>query len=314
MPLHPKFQNMLEEQAMLRLAPLQQISIEEARQRAYAPNRTHGQPTKVDEVFSIKVPGPAGIIAVRVYVPRSGRKPYSLIVYFHGGGWVVGDLETHDEMCRQLCVASDHMVFSVDYRLAPEHKFPAAVDDSIAATRWIAQHADNFSADPNRICVCGDSAGGNLAAVTALRMRDTNDVRLDSQILLYPVTDYYQPGFPSLFSNGVGYGLTLQDMMFFWDCYRATEADPNHPDFAPLRAGNLSGLPPALVVTAEFDLLRDEGERFAERLKGAGVDVTQRRYEGMIHGFSRYIGLVDEAPESLRYAGAWLKSLSCATR
>jgi acetyl esterase len=245
-------------------------------------------------------------MTLRIYAPSSPG-PYPLLVFFHGSGFVLCSIDTHDGMCRNLCAGADCLVVSVDYRLAPEHKFPAAVDDCAFATRWVAEHATELGGDPARIIVAGDSAGGTLAAATALRLRDEGGPSLYGQLLMYPVTDYHTPGRPSYEDNAEGYGLTRDTMKWFWDHYLNNPSEASNPYAAPLRARDLSGLPPAFVITAEYDPLRDEGERYAERLREANVRTAMSRYDGMNHGFLFWVGLVDQAGDAMAEACAWLR-------
>jgi acetyl esterase len=203
-------------------------------------------------------------------------------------------------------------VLSVDYRLAPEFKFPAAPDDCLAATRWAAEHAAEFNADPTRLAVAGDSAGGNLATVTALRIRDEGGPPLRGQLLIYPVTDYHTPPTPSYLANANGYYLTRDDMIWFWGHYLNHAGEANHPHASPLRAPDLHSLPPALVITAEYDPLRDEGEHYAGRLRAAGVPTVLSRYEGMIHGFFSLGGLFEASQRAVREANGWLRQVLAA--
>ena len=241
-----------------------------------------------------------------MYTPE-GEGPFPLMVFFHGSGFVVCDLDTHDGLCRNLCAGTNAVVVSVDYRLAPEHKFPAAPDDCLAATRWVAQNASSLRGDAARIMVAGDSAGGNLAAVTALRIRDEGGPALIGQLLIYPVTDYFQPGWPSMTENAEGYGLTRDGMIWFWNHYVRSAGDGVHPHASPLRAATLAGLPPALVVTAQYDPLRDEGEAYAEALREAGVPVESRRWDGVNHGFFFFPGIVDKATSAVDEACDWAR-------
>jgi acetyl esterase len=250
------------------------------------------------------VPGPAGEIPVRVYRPSSDE-PLPVVVYFHGGGWVIGDIATHDTTCQRLAAAVPAVVVSVDYRLAPEHRFPAAVDDCGAATAWVSAHASELGADPARLAVAGDSAGGNLAAVVARRARDAGGPSVAFQLLVYPATDMTR-SLPSHTENGTGYLLDSDAMTWFLDNYLAA-ADPRQPDASPLFVDDLSGLPPALVVTAGFDPLRDEGEAYAERMREAGVDVTTSRYDGMIHGFYGLDSIFDAAKRATAETAAALR-------
>lgn len=244
---------------------------------------------------------------VRIYRPR-GEGPWPVLVYFHGGGFVVGDLDGHDGSCRALTNAVPCVVVSVDYRLAPEHPFPSAPEDASAATRWVAEHAASFGGDPTRIAVGGQSAGGNLAAVVPLMARDRGGPPLVFQLLVYPMADHSFET-PSYRENAEGYWLTRERMQWYWGHYLARPEDGAHPYASPLRATDLRGLPPALVLTAEYDPLRDEGEAYAARLREAGVPVAHTRYEGQIHGFFAWLTAEDgrnqameESTEALRAA------------
>ncbi len=265
-----------------------------------------GRPAAVAGVSERHIPGPDGRLRLRIYTPI-GTGPFPLMVFFHGSGFVLCSLDTHDGMCRNLCAGGACVVVSVDYRLAPEAKFPAATDDCLAATRWAAAHAGELSADPARIVVAGDSAGGNLAAVTALRIRDEGGPRLCGQLLLYPVTDYHTPGTPSYEQNAEGYGLTRATMEWFWDHYLSRAEDAGHPHASPLRAPDVSGLPPAFVMSAEYDPLRDEAEIYGERLHAAGVAAEIVRVPDVNHGFLFWVGVVDAAAAPMAQACAWLR-------
>ncbi len=231
----------------------------------------------------VTIPGPDGDLTARVYRP-TGRAERDLptVMLFHGGGWVIGDIETHDNMARSLCRDCHAVVVSVDYRLAPESPFPAAVDDAIAATRWVGEHLDEFGGA--RLAVAGDSAGGNLAAVVAQQLRDSGGPELAAQLLVYPAVDVTGE-YPSREENAEGYFLDLPTMAWFINHYAADAAVHEDPRLSPLQHGDLAGLPPAVVVTAEFDPLRDEGEAYAAKLAAAGVPVQVKRFDGMIHGF-----------------------------
>jgi acetyl esterase len=254
-----------------------------------------GLPDEVDEVVDLMIPGPAGKLRVRVYRPLS-TELLPVVVWFHGGGWVVGTLDSHDPVCRALANRTPCVVVAVDYRLAPEAPFPAAVEDSWAATQWVAQEALKLGGDASRIVVAGDSAGGNLAAAVALRARDSG-LELALQVLVYPVMDYDLDS-ESYLRLAEGLNLTRAKMEWYWQQYLAG-ADGLHPDASPLRAPDLAGIAPALVQTAEHDPLLSEGEAYAARLAEAGVPVTLTRYDGMIHGFIRMPALVAEADFSL---------------
>lgn len=288
--------------------PLNELSVPEARQATVMQIPRRRQPVPVASVVDRTIPGPAGELPIRVYTPE-GPGPFPALVYFHGGGFVVGSLASGDPTCRALCHGASCVVVSVEYRLAPEHKFPAATDDCLAATRWLAAHAAELNADPARLAVAGESSGGNLAAVTALRLRDEGGPALRGQLLIYPVADYHTPPTPSYIANADGYLLTRAMMVWFWGHYLSDAGEANHPHAAPLRAPDLSGLPAALVITAEFDPLRDEGERYAERLQQAGVPTQLARYDGMIHGFLLLSELFDEGRQAMEEAVLWLRQL-----
>jgi len=240
-----------------------------------------GEP--VHQIDDRTIPGPGREIPVRVYCPGDDR-PLPLLVWFHGGGWTIGSLDTHDNTCRSLANGVGCVVVSVDYRLAPEHKFPAAVEDALAATQWVADHGADVGGDPARLAVGGDSAGGNLAAVVSLLARDAGTPDLAFQLLVYPVTDHEFES-ASMRENATGYFLELESMRWFCNQYLNDENDSADWRFSPIRAAALTGLPPAFVLTAEFDPLRDQGELYARRLEAAGVPVELRRYDGVFHGF-----------------------------
>jgi acetyl esterase len=248
-------------------------------------------------------------IAVRVYRPATGDGPWPVVVFFHGGGWVVCTLETHDPYCRALATEAGVMVASVDYRLAPENKFPAGLEDCLAATEWMLANAGELGADGSRVFVAGDSAGGTMAAVVALLLRDMGRTGLAGQILLYPVTAHYDPPTASYLEMAEGYGLTRKGMMWFWDQYLKDKSDAEDFRAAPLRAASLRGLPRAFVVTAEYDVLRDEGQAYAKRLEEAGVEVTHVFVPGMNHGFACSMNefpFLPQAKDLLRKVAEWV--------
>lgn len=262
-----------------------------------------------DEVASVEdrfIPGPRGDIRIRIYRPdlQPGRP---ILVFFHGSAFIICSIDTHDAMCRQICRRGGAVVVSVDYRLAPENKFPAAPDDCFAATKWAAEHAAEIGGDPVRLAVGGDSVGGAMAAVAAIRARDEGGPRISAQILLYPVTDHYSVQRPSYAERGSGCGLTRDAMIWAWDLYLQSPEQGAHPHASPIRAPSLAGLPKAYVITGEYDLLRDEGEAFAARLQQAGVAVDRRRYDDMNHGFLNWVGLVDRSTEAMDAIGAWMR-------
>jgi len=286
--LDPQVQAVLEMVIKSGRPPYHQLSPKEARQ-LFRETRPASTPTppEIGMVKDLAADGPDGAIPLRLYRPRAVDAGVALpaLVFFHGGGWVIGDLETHDVLCRQLTAEAGIAVVAVDYRLAPEVKFPAAVDDAWAATRWVVAHADRLGIDPRRIAVGGDSAGGNLAAVVALLARDAGTPQIALQALLYPVTDVGIE-WPSYQAFADGYLLTSESMRWFIAHYLTSEKEAADWRASPLRAPSLRGLPPALIVTAGFDPLRDEGEAYAKRLREAGVCVDAVCYGGMIHGFA----------------------------
>jgi acetyl esterase len=240
----------------------------------------------VASVSEVVVPGPGGDIGVRVFRPE-GEGPLPLVAYLHGGGWVIGSLDGFDPLCRALANASGAVVASIDYRLAPEHPFPAGPDDARAAVRWLASHAADLGADGGRFAIAGDSAGGNLATVTARRLRDEGGSPIRFQALIYPVCDSAL-NTPSYREFDSGFGLTTLGMKRYWELY-LDGSDGHQPDASPLAVEDLSGMPPTFVLTAGYDVLRDEGEAYAAALEAAGVPVTLRRYDGAIHGFFRWL-------------------------
>ncbi len=311
--LDPQAQKVLDEMAAVGRPELHTLTPAEARVVALTFAVMGGEPEPIARVEDRKAPGPRGDIPLRIYTPKGpkgskGNDAFPLLVYFHGGGWVVCNLDTHDGICRALANAAGCMVASVDYRLAPEHKFPAALDDCYAATEWLAANAASIQADPARIAVGGDSAGGNLAAVVSLAARDRGGPKLVFQLLVYPVTDYYRPGTASYEEYASGYFLTRDSMIWFWNHYLRNESDADNPHACPLRAADLRGLPPALVITAEYDPLRDEGEKYAERLRAAGVLARATRYKGMIHPFFSMAGVLDQARMALAESAKALRS------
>lgn len=265
-----------------------------------------GQPEQMAKIEDRRVPGPAGEIPVRVYTP-AGAAPMGGLVYFHGGGWVIGDIESHDEVCRALAKGAGCIVVSVDYRLAPEHKFPAAPEDCFAATKWVAQNAAALGIDANRIAVGGDSAGGNLAAVVAQMARDRGGPKIAFQLLIYPATDWSKESASQREFTQDGYILSRGDMVWFYDHYMNSPAEKTNPYFSPACAKSLAGLPPAFVITAAIDPLRDEGEAYGEALRKAGVPTTVKRYPGVCHGFVMMGAKLDAGKQAIADCCAELK-------
>ena len=263
-------------------------------------------PEEVNAVEDRTIDGPRGPLRIRIYRPNL-KAENPVTVFFHGSGFVICSIETHDAMCRSFCRRAATVVVSVDYALAPEKKFPAAPDDCFAATKWVAAHAQAFGADPARLAVAGDSAGGNMAAVVALRARDEGGPPLRAQVLIYPVTDHHSVQRPSYAERGGGCGLTREGMMWFWDLYLVDPSHGAHPHASPIRAESLAHLPPAYIVTGEYDLLRDEGKDYATKLQAAGVPVDLVHYDDMNHGFLNWVGLIDRSGQAMDGICAWLR-------
>jgi len=284
--------------------PTHTLSVADARQ-AFKSRVAKGAP--VAHTVDRAIPGPAGDIPVRIHWP-TGAGPVPALVFFHGGGWVIGDLDTHDVTCRSLTNQAGCVTVSVDYRLAPEHKFPAAVEDAYAATRWVADHARELGVDGAKIAVGGASAGGNLATVVGLIAIERGGPGLVFQLLIYPVTDAAldTPSARAITSDA--YPLTRADMEWFWGHYLRTDADCRHPYASPALAKSLAGLPPALVITAEIDPLCDEGERYAHALERAGVTAACTRYEGVTHGFVGMEAALDKGRAAVAQASQALRS------
>ena len=304
MTLNPQAKVLLDQMAAMGMPPIHEQEPEAVREANRLPPAVPG--ATMAHVEDRSIPGPAGEIPVRIYRPTEASD-HSLLVWYHGGGWVIGDLDGADVTCRELAARSGSVVVSVDYRLAPEHRYPAAHEDCYAATVWAAGNAADLGADAGKLAVGGDSAGGNLAAFVSLRARDESGPAIRFQLLVYPVTDYnYET--VSYRDNAEGYLLTRDGMEWFWNHYLGPDGDGSHPHASPLRAEDLSGLPPAHVITAEYDPLRDEGEAYAERLRGAGVAVTQTRYAGQIHAFYGMHGVVDDATNAAQESAEKLKA------
>ena len=304
MPVTPETQGLL---AMLEEAggpDIAEQTPEEARamMEGFAPMQAGApEPARVE---SRTVPGPGGDIPVRVYASDGDNLP--VVMYYHGGGWVLGDIESHDGTCKQLLAElGEAAIVSVDYRLAPEHKYPAAADDCYAAAAWVAENGAEIGVDGSRMAVAGDSAGGNLSAVVSQMARDKGGPAIAAQVLHVPVTDHNYE-YPSYSENAEGYLLTRASMVWFWDHY-LPNADAGHDAYAsPLQADDLSGLAPALVQTAEFDPLRDEGEAYAAALEAAGSEVTVHRYDGVIHDPFMMFAIIPTGIECLKEAAAFI--------
>jgi len=304
--LHPQIQRVLQVMAEANLKPIEAMTPAEAREQIEATAQGRkAEPLLVDRVQERLVSGPAGDIRLRLYWPDKAA-PLPAIVYYHGGGHVIGSLDTHDLVARNLCAGAEALVTSVDYRMGPEHRFPAAVDDSFAALKWVHTNANELGADPNRIGVHGDSAGANLAAVVALMARDAGGPRLRLQSLVYPVADYGLVG-DSYDKYAQGYGLlTRESMVWFRNHYLRSPKDAEDWRASPINAPSLGNVAPAIVITAECDVLHDDGKRYTEALHRAGVPVEYKEYPGMIHGFFGMMPAVDDAMNAQR--AVWPRS------
>jgi acetyl esterase len=309
MALDPQARAILDLVAKAGRPPLNRLSPKEARQQ-YRETRAALQPTppEMSAVKDLSADGPAGPIPLRLYRPLGAADNALLpvLVYFHGGGWVIGDLDTHDVLCRQLADRSGGSVVAVDYRLAPEHKFPAAVEDCWAATRWVASHAAELGVDGQRLAVGGDSAGGNLATVMTIMARDQGGPTVVLQMLIYPATNMTADTL-SHTACAEGYLLTRELTQWFMGHYLRNQDDVMDWRASPIRARSLTGLPPALVMTAGFDPLRDEGEAYARKLRDAGVTVDYICYGGMVHGFLLMGRVIDTADRAVSHAAASLR-------
>lgn len=306
MPLHPQVSGFLQQLAAMGAKPFHTMSPTEARQAFGALCTALPRGTaKIAGAVDRKIPGPAGEIPLRVYTPE-GSGPFPALVYFHGGGFVIGSLDDYDQNCREVCGRVGCVVVSVDYRLAPEHKFPAAPNDCFAATQWVAANAAAIGVDASRIAVGGDSAGGNLTAVVAQLARDQKGPKLCAQLMIYPATQVGEPT-KSMIENADGYLLTKADMEYFMGHYLSSPDDLRNPMLAPSLTKDLSGLPPAWVVTCEFDPLRDEGEAYAAALAKAGVPVASRRLDGTIHATWNFFTVLDLGREMMDEATRWLR-------
>jgi acetyl esterase len=307
--LHPDAQKVCDLIVASGRPPLETLSPPDARV-AYAASRAVLQPDPpaVAEVVALEAPGPGGPVRMRLYRGQGAPKgtPQPALVYFHGGGWVIGDLESHDQVCRALANATPCIVVSVDYRLAPEHKFPAAAEDAIAATRWIAANGAKLGIDARRLAVGGDSAGGNLAAVVAIDARDRGGPSLTFQFLVYPASDM-RMDWPSAERHAQQLPLTKAAMDWFIAHYLRSDADKADWRASPLRASSLKGLPPALIITAGFDPLCDEGEAYAKALRAAGVSVVHEVFGGQIHGFLTMGRIVADSGQAIALGASALK-------
>ncbi|MEU3920778.1 aminotransferase class I/II-fold pyridoxal phosphate-dependent enzyme [Streptomyces sp. NPDC029004] len=306
MAFDPQLQTLYDRRSEQGVRPLYTMSLDEARAADLAAIQADGgTPEPVEQVLDESVPGPAGSLPVRIYRP-AGEGPLPVLVYFFGGGWTLGSIATSDAICRSLANAAGCLTIAVGYRLAPEHKFPAAPQDCLAGVRWAAEHAVRFGGDATRLAVGGDSAGGNLAAAVTLMARDAGGPEVLAQLLVYPNTDYLADT-PSRRENTDPLLFNDKSVQWYWDNYLASPQDGTDPLASPLRASDHSGLPPALVITAEYDPLRDEGEQYAQRLRDHGVPVESTRYPGVAHGFFAMAGTLDAGRRAIEQAAAYLR-------
>jgi acetyl esterase len=307
--LHPQTRALLDLIAERQIPPTHTLSVADA--RAYYRDRrsvTQPAPPDVAQIQDLQAGGPHGAIPVRLYRPLgvTDGQVLPVLVYFHGGGWTIGDLDTHDTLCRELANGAGCAVVSVDYRMGPEHRFPAAVDDCLAATQWVHRHAAELHLDPARLAVGGDSAGGNLATVVSIAARDGGELPIAYQLLIYPATDQHRSA-PSHTENGEGYLLTRDTMAYFTGHYIADPAQYADWRASPLLHDDLGRLPPALVLTAGYDPLRDEGQAYAEKLTAAGNRASYVCFDRQIHGFIVMGKVLDEANTAVALCAAELK-------
>jgi acetyl esterase len=310
MPIHPQIVALIDRAAEAGVKPAYELTPEEARAQLEEMSRVRDKDrTEVRMVVDVVIDGPGGDLTLRVYWPDTdGSELQPAIVFFHGGGHVLGSTNTHDLVARNLCADSGSLVVSVNYRLAPEHKFPAAPEDCFAATRWVAENTRQLGVDPGKIAVAGDSAGGNLAAVVAMMAREAGGPDIAFQLLVYPVADYAcdTPSYTE-WAEGAGI-LTAKGMEWFRDHYLRGVEDRTDWRAAPLHAGDFSNLPPALVITAECDVLHDEGVALAEALAAGGTTVEHRDYPGMMHGFYSFAPVIDDGRAAQRFAAERLRA------
>ncbi|HMI92547.1 MAG TPA: alpha/beta hydrolase [Polyangiales bacterium] len=302
----------LDAQAQTFLGYLKQAGMQECHVTGYVAARQQRDPNRLPpgpaaRVENREIEGPGGPLPIRIYHPEQGGQRGAL-VFFHGGGFVIGTLDGHDNLCRQLCADAGCVVVSVDYRLAPEHKFPSAVEDAYAATVWVHAHAAELEFDPGKLAVGGDSAGGNLTAAVSMLAKQRGGPKLALQALLYPATDLRTFDRPSSLENAEGKLLSRADMIWFTAQYLRDDRDRHDPLASPLAATDLSGLPPALVITAEHDPLRDEGNAYAEALRAAGNSVQLTCYPGTIHGFMSLYAFLDQGKAAVRECSEALKA------
>ncbi len=302
MTLDPQAQALLDKAKAAGASPVYLLPVPQARARMEEVFKNPDSPENVHSVEEVLIPGPIRGLVVRMYRP-SERKDLGCLVFIHGGGWTVNSISTHDAVCRRLANLGNCVVLSVDHRMSPEFKYPAALDDTYNALQWALNNGSRFGWDVARVAIGGDSSGGTLATTAALLNRDRGGPTLAYQVLLYPVTDYYLPGTASYVENATGYSLNRDFMIWFWQNYIPSGVDFDDPYLCPLRSGNLSGMPSALILTAEYDPLRDEGREYAKKLSAAGVPVDLWHYDNQMHGFILQTRVIDRAREALEKVG-----------
>jgi len=307
LPLEPEIRPIVEQ--LNSLPPLHTLTPQQLRDNMRQGTKP-SDPAGVSAA-DMMIPGPAGHLPLRLYRPNDVSNP-GLCVFFHGGGFVMGDLETHDQMCRDIARAAQCAILSVQYRLAPEDLYPASIEDALAATRWAAANTRALGCAEGGVVIMGDSSGGNLSAATALSLRNQKEDLLIGQVLIYPVVDHYSGNWPSYRENAEGYYLTEKDMVNFWDNYLSDPAQAQDELASPVRTKDLSGLPPTMILTAEFDPLRDEAEAYGERLKESGGAVTCTRYDSVVHGFLRLANFSPTGRKAIDDIGGWLDRLFAA--
>jgi acetyl esterase len=306
MPLHPMLQAFADRSDGQQRPSMGEMTPEQLREGYKLVAAMSGAPAELASIADRAVPGPAGEIPIRIYTPQ-GLAPFPVVVFFHGGGFTIGSIETHDIVCQHLAAGVEAVVVSVEYRLAPEHKFPAALDDAVAAAAWVHAHAGEVGGDADRLAVAGDSAGGNLATGVCHHARDAGGPPIRFQLLVYPTVDA-RMGHPSIKENAEALFLGEDTMSWFHDHYARSPEDKLDPRMSPLLAADLSGLPPALIITAEYDPLRDEGEEYGAKLRAAGVPATVSRYDGMTHAFFQLGGVLEDGQRAMQESVAALRA------
>ena len=304
MPLHPFFQAMV--QGSVSAPPTHTLSLDVIRQSNLAMLPMLGDPEPVSTICDRDIPVQNGTIPIRIYTPE-GQGPFPVVLMIHGGGWIAGSLAVFDHVSCAIANRVGCIAVSIEHRLAPENKFPIPLLDCYAAAKWVEEHIAEFGGDSTRIAVLGESAGGNLAAALALLARDRGGPGLVYQVVVNPALEYPEPGSQSMKELGKGYGLTQADILWCLQQYMSGQDDIHDPYFLPMNAGDLSGLPPALIITGEYDPLRDEGEAYAERLQAAGVPSNAIRIDGVIHGFFLLTKLIEPANQALEYVANALR-------